>query len=85
MSVLPSQQCIMLPVFALVLRWQMVSSALSHVTRLYFDCAGPWQAGLYHNGFWGALWGLALMVPWHKYLSPWTLRAFVIGKLVIHR
>ncbi|KAK9838240.1 hypothetical protein WJX84_012153 [Apatococcus fuscideae] len=39
------------------------------------------KAGVYHNGFWGALWGLALMVPWHKYLSPWTLRAFVIGLL----
>lgn len=39
------------------------------------------KAGLYHNGFWGALWGLAFMVPWHKYLSPWSLRAFVVGLL----
>ncbi|KAK9847605.1 hypothetical protein WJX84_011101 [Apatococcus fuscideae] len=39
------------------------------------------KAGLYHNGFWGALWGVAFMVPWHKYFGSWSLRAFIIGLL----
>ena len=42
------------------------------------------QAGLYHNGFWGALWGIAFMLPWHNYFASWSLRAFLIGATAAH-
>ena len=39
------------------------------------------QAGLYHNAFWGGLFGIAFVFPWHNYFSSWSLRAFLIGEL----
>ena len=34
---------------------------------------------LYHQAFWGALWGLLLCLPLHKYLRNFWARAFLLG------
>jgi hypothetical protein len=56
---------------------------LSGTHGLLFHMHLPFSASdLYHQAFWGALWGLLLCVPLHKYLRYFWARAFLFGALL---
>lgn len=53
---------------------------LSGAHGLLFHAHLPFTAAeLYHQAFWGALWGLMLCAPLHKYLRYFWARAFLFG------